>query len=445
MLCAAQFLVVLDITIVNVALPAIGDDLALSGQGLSLVVSLYALVFGALLLPAGRLADLAGGRRIFILGMGVFGAASLACGLAPGGDVLIAARALQGLGAALLSPAALALLLRRFPEGPARTRALATWGAVGATAASAGVFVGGALVEAGGWRWVFLANVPVALAALLAAGPLLPHGRAEGAVPLRPRALLAVVPRGVLRSPVLLAANAAGMLIGAMMLGSMLLLSLYLQGVLGMSALAAGAGLLAARGTGILWTAAAARVANRVGARAVLLTGMAAMTTGLLVLARAPADGSYAVDVLPGLLILGVAIPSLFLSVGLVAFEGAREHGEGVASGLLTTSQWVGGVLGVAAVSAVGSSHPDAAGIRAGYLVCSALGLAGVVLAGALLYASSRRREREPAAVSADSASSARRTSGGLPWLRATSTARRRLSSAAADSPLRLRASPRSR
>lgn len=433
LLCAAQFLVVLDITVVNVALPSIRRDLDVPPGHLHWAISAYAVAFGGALLMAGRLADLRGRRRVFLAGMAAFGLFSLACGLAPSVEALAAGRALQGLGAALISPAALAILADAFPDGRARTTALGVWGSAGALAASSGVLVGGALTEALDWRWVFLVNVPVAAVAIAAGPALLPRDGSprRGAPDLAGAALVTgglmllvaaaaeagtpgwspprtaglaaaaailiaafarrerrsadpLVPAVALRSPVLLAASAAGFLHGAMMLGSFLLLTLYMQDVLGMGAVAAGAGLLAVRGTSVVWANVGARLANAVGAPAVMLAAMAGMTGALLLLARAPAAGSYGRDLLPGLLVLGAAIPMLFLAVNVTALQGVAARHSGLASGLLNTSQWIGGALGIAAVSALGAAG-GAAGIRAGFVACAALGGAGCAVAAALL------------------------------------------------------------
>jgi EmrB/QacA subfamily drug resistance transporter len=437
-LCAAQFLVVLDITVVNVALPAIREDLAIAPERLHWAISAYAVAFGGLLLVAGRLADLLGRRRVFLAGIALFGAFSLVCGLAPSGDVLVASRALQGVGAALISPAALAILAQASGEGRPRARALAVWGTVGALAAASGVVLGGILVELLSWRWIFLVNVPVAAAALMIGFAVLPPHRARAgrridltggllvtAVPalavaglsqaaiadwsdpavLGPLAGAAgvgvlawardrtaadpLLPARVLRSPAAGAANVAGFLHGAVMLGSFLLLTLHMQEALGMSPIEAGVGLLAVRATSAVWAPLGARLVAAVGGRALLAAAMAAMTAALAALARAPADGGYAADLLPGLLVLGLAIPLAFLTVNLIALEGVPAADAGLASGLLNTSQWVGGAVGVAAVSAVGAG--------AGMWVCVALGLAGTAVALALVRAPRRAPAAAPA------------------------------------------------
>ena len=436
-LCAAQFLVVLDITAVNVALPAIGEDLTIAPVRLHWAISAYAVAFGGLLLAAGRLADLLGRRRAFLAGLALFGAASLACGLAPSGELLVAGRAVQGVGAALLSPAALAILSQSFEEG--RARALGAWASVGALAAASGVLVGGVLVELLDWRWIFLVNVPVAGAALALSPLALPAQRplagrridpagallvasvpALAALGLSesfvagwgdPETLMAlggaalaaamawvrerrsadplVSPR-LLRAPAVAAANLAAFLHGAMMLGSFLLLVLYMQGVLGLSPIEAGAGLLAVRATSAVWAPLGAGLVAAAGARTVLAGAMAAMTGALALLARAPEDGRYVADLLPGLLVLGLAIPLIFLTVNLLALEGAPDADAGLASGLLNTSQAIGGAVGVAAVTALGAG--------AGLWTCVALGVAGTAVALAMLRPSRGARLAAPEA-----------------------------------------------
>ena len=426
-LCAAQFLVVLDITAVNVALPAIREDLAIAPGRLHWAISAYAVAFGGLLLVAGRLADLVGRRRAFLAGLALFGGASLACGLAPSGELLVAGRALQGVGGALLSPAALAMLSQSFEGGRPRARALGAWASVGALAAASGVLVGGMLVELLDWRWIFLVNVPVAAAAL-AIGPLaLPATRPRpgrridpagallvAAVPALavlgisecavagwgdPKAIVALggaalagalawarerrcadplLSGRLLRAPAVAAANLAGFLHGAMMLGSFLLLVTYMQEGLGLSPIGAGAGLLAVRATSALWAPLGARLVAAAGARTVLAGAMAAMTAALALLARTPDDGRYVADLLPGLLVLGLAIPLIFLTVNTLALEGAPAEDAGLASGLLNTSQAIGGAVGVVAALA-------AAGAGPGLWTCVALGVAGTAVALAML------------------------------------------------------------
>ncbi len=449
-LCSAQFLVVLDITAVNVALPSLRADLGMGAANLHWVVSGYAVSFGGLLLLAGRLADMRGRRRAFVAGLSVFGAGSLMCALAGDAAVLLAARAVQGIGAALLSPAALALLAQAFPEGAARTRALGVWGSAGALAASSGGLLGGALVETLGWRGIFLVNPPVAAAGAVVARLAVPADRRRGGRPLdvvgaglatggltllvgglsqagatgwadaaaigllaagatllaafaawEARAAEPLLPRAALRRPALLTANGVAMVHGAMMLGGFLLVSVYMQDVLGLSAIAAGAGLLAVRATQTVVAPLGARAARALGARPLMIAGMLGMTAGIALLARAPGSGSYARDLLPGLLVLGVAIPLLFLTVSMAALDAAGDDHAGLASGLLNTCQWVGGAVGIALASAVAAAREGAlagrgagavdtlaGGVQAGLWACAVLGVVGTSLALALPRAS---------------------------------------------------------
>ena len=407
-LCAAQFLVVLDISIVNVALPAIRDDFGLAPQHLQWVISAYAVTFGGCLLLAGRLADLRGSRTILIAGLSLFGACSLLCGLAWDGPSLVAGRALQGLGAAMISPAALGALIRTFPEGRERTRVLGIWGGVGAVAASAGALLGGALVQYASWRWVFLVNVPAVIAAVAVAWPLLARSGGSGHRRLDPvsatlltgglaglvaafseagvrgwtspsaaagfalalglvaaygrreaRSADPLLPLAAFRATALVAAVAAGVVLGAVMLASFLLLTVGMHSVLGLSAIATGAGIFAARGSGVLWTPVATRLADRFGAPALLATGMAVMAAAFALLAQLPDDPTFTRDLLPGLLLLGFAIPALFLAVSKTVLATAPQEFSGVASGMLSTSLWLGGAVGVAiAASFVDAGQP---------------------------------------------------------------------------------------
>ena len=386
-------------------------------------VSAYAVAFGGLLLAAGRLADLLGRRRAFLAGLVLFGAASLACGLAPSGELLVAGRAVQGVGAALVSPAALAILSQRSRR--ARARALGAWASVGALAAASGVLVGGVLVELLDWRWIFLVNVPVAGAALALAPLALPAQRPLAGRRIDPAGalLVASVPAlavlgisessvagwgdpaalmalggaalaaamewvrerrsadplfsRLLRAPAVAAANLAAFLHGAMMLGSFLLLVLYMQGVLGLSPIEAGAGLLAVRATSAVWAPLGARLVAAAGAWTVLRRRhggddrrprAAGADAGGRPLRRRPAAR---------LLVLGLAIPLIFLTVNLLALEGAPDADAGLASGLLNTSQAIGGAVGVAAVAALGAGP--------GLWTCVALGVAGTAVALAML------------------------------------------------------------
>lgn len=445
LLCSVQFMVVLDVTVVNVALPAIGTGLGMGDSGLQWVISAYALAFGGFLLVGGRASDLLGRRRTFLAGLALFGASSLLCGLAWSQESLVAGRVGQGLGSALVSPTAFAILTATFAEGAERTRALGVWGSTNGAAAASGALLGGVLTETLGWQAIFLVNVPLAALALVVAPVLLGESRGvrrrldltaaslvtaafvllvyalsdaprSGWLAWRTLALIAgalallalfalrerrasdpLLPRVALRSARRRGAAMAGFCHGAIMLSTFLLLTLALQQVLGFSAIEAGLGLLAVRGTSILWIQVGVRLVGRIGAPAVLGAGMVAMCAGIATFTGITPDGSYARDVLPGLLVLGLAIPFLFLSVAVVATSGARAEDAGATSGVLATCQWIGGAVGVALASTVagletGGGPTDASGIAEGFWLPLGLGLAGVLVAAGLLRSGGRPR-----------------------------------------------------
>ena len=346
-------MVVLDIAIVNVALPSIKVDLGFSQENLQWVISAYALVFGGFLLLGGRAADLLGRRRIFLVGLVVFTLASLLAGLAWSEASLIAARAFQGLGAAIISPAALSILSTTFAEGRERNIALGVWGAVGGFGAAAGVLLGGVLTDALSWEWIFFVNVPVGVAAFVADAvpahrePRRPrqdvrlprrgarHRRARPRSSTRSRrpgtkgwlagetiaffaaslALLAgfvvwelrhpepLMRFGILRTKTVTGANVPGFILGTAMFSMFLMLTLYMQQVLGYSAMKTGVAYLAVAGTAILWSAVAAQLVTRVGVKPVLVTGMSSLTAGLVYFTQVSVDGSYLGDLLPGFLL----------------------------------------------------------------------------------------------------------------------------------------------
>ena len=392
-LCTAQFLLVLDITAVFVAVPAIGADLGLSPGARGAVVSAYALTLGLALLPAGRLADARGRRRTFVAGMALFGVASLACALAPSGAVLIAGRVAQGLGAAMIKPAALALLSQAFTGTERRAAALAAWGSSASLAAASGALIGGALVGATSWRLLFLVNVPVAVVAIASARHVLPAHRSAAGV--RPAGI-----RAALRARGLRVAASVGMLHGGIMLAVFGLLPLYLEGVLGMATVAAGASVLAARLTAVVTARPAAWLISRLGLRPAMACAMAAMAAAAGLLARVPADGSFSADVLPALLLFGAAIPLAFATVNGLTLDAAPPGAEGAASGVMNTAQWLGGALAAAAASALAGPSDAApaalaAGVRDGFAMCAAAGVAACAIAAASLWPSvGRRRDR---------------------------------------------------
>jgi EmrB/QacA subfamily drug resistance transporter len=431
LLCVAQFVVVLDVTIVNVALPAIRFELGLADGTAHWVISAYAVVFAAALLTGGRAADVFGRRQSFVVGLLVFTLCSLVAGFAWSGPTLIAARAAQGLGAALLSPAAFSLLVATFPDGPARDRALGVWASVGGFAAIAGVAGGGLVTEALSWRWIFLANVPLGAAAVALVPVLLARsedrtgrrldlptlalatvglgatvllvsslGHRETTSLAVPSAATAVgalltlwlrqrrahdrlVPVVLLRDRSALGANLAGFLYGGLMLAGFLLLTLAMQVGLGYSTTRAGLGLVAPRAASVLGSRVAARAAGRIGHRPVLAVGMAAMVVAFASFARIEPGSAYVSTLLPGLIVLGFGIPLLFVASAAISVERVPDEHSGIGAGLLSTCQWLGGAIGVSLVPAIGSgtAQADLRQLRAAFLVCAGVATAGLVLA----------------------------------------------------------------
>jgi EmrB/QacA subfamily drug resistance transporter len=405
LLLGVQFMVVLDIAIVNVALPSIQKDLGFSERNLQWVVSAYALLFGGLLLLGGRVADLLGRRRLFVGGLIVFTLASLASGLAWSESVLIGARALQGFGAALITPAALSILTTTFPEGEERNTALGAWGAVGAFGAVAGVLLGGVLTSALSWHWIFYVNVPVGVLGLALAPFFLTESRdaratsfdvpgaafvTGGLVTLvyaitqannygwgsletiglfaGSLALLAafvgwelrtaepLMRFGILRLRTVSGANVAGLVMGTAMFGMFLMLTLYMQQVLHYSAMKTGVGYLAVAGTAIFWSALAAQLVTRIGVKPVLVAGMTALSAGLLYFSQVSVDGTYLGDLLPGFLLISIGIGFSFVPISIAALAGVEPAEAGLASGLINTSQQIGGALGIAALTSIATS-----------------------------------------------------------------------------------------
>jgi EmrB/QacA subfamily drug resistance transporter len=447
LLCAVQFMVVLDIAIVNVALPSIQVDLAFSQENLQWVISAYALVFGGFLLLGGRMADLLGRRRVFLFGIVLFTFGSLLCGLAWSEASLIGARAIQGLGAAVISPAALSILGVTFTEGKERNIALGVWGAVGGFGAAAGVLLGGVLTDALSWEWIFFVNLPIGLAALLLAPVLLGESRdtstksfdAVGAV-LVTAGLVALVfgitqaneygwlsaatwgifaasgallaafvawerrhPEplmrfGILRISTVLGANVAGFILVTALFAMFLMLTLYAQQVLGYSAMRTGVAYLATAGTAILWSGVAANLVNRVGVKPVLVAGMSFIAAGLLWFTQVSVGGSYATDLLPGFLLIGAGLGFSFVPISIAALAGVRPEEQGLASGLINTSQQIGGALGIAALAALansrttdslaaGTAAPQALvdGFHAAFWAGAAVAVVGIVASVALI------------------------------------------------------------
>jgi EmrB/QacA subfamily drug resistance transporter len=462
LLSAVQFMVVLDIAIVNVALPSIKVDLGFSQENLQWVISAYALVFGGFLLLGGRAADLLGRRRIFLAGIVVFTLASLLAGLAWSEGSLIAARSFQGLGAAIISPAALSMLSVTFVEGRERNIALGVWGAVGGFGAAAGVLLGGILTDALSWEWIFFVNVPVGAVAFGLAPLLLKESRdarvrsfdvpgavlvtgglsslvyaitkagQDGWVAGQTLAFFAVavvllaafvvweqrhaeplMRFGLLRTKTVAGANVAGFILGTALFSMFLMLTLYMQQVLGYSAMKSGVAYLAVAGTAILWSAVAAQVVTRVGVKPVLVVGMTALTGGLVYFTQVSVGGTYAGDLLPGFLLVGFGIGFSFVPISIAALAGVQPAEAGLASGLFNTSQQIGGALGIAALSTIATSTTSdklAAGVgqsaalvdgfTAAFLAGVGIAAAGIVAALALI----RRDELEQAPAEAEPA-----------------------------------------
>jgi EmrB/QacA subfamily drug resistance transporter len=409
LLCGAFFMVILDANIVAVALPSIEADLGFSEQGLQWVLSAYLLSFGGLLLLGGRAADLLGRRRLFMVGLTFFTAASLLCGLAWSSGALIGARAFQGIGAAIMTPTALSIVSTTFPDGPERNKALAIWGTMGAFGATGGYLIGGPLVDGPGWEWIFFINIPIGLAALALSPALLRESRAAltrrsydpaGAVTITGALLLLVyavveapdvgwgdaqtlllgagsaillasfaviesrhpeplVPLRFLRSRTLVGANLVMVLFGTVGFGMPFILTQYAQQVLGFSALEFGTGFVVTPVAAAVGMIVAQAAVQKVGFRPVAATGMALLGAGSLLLTQVSVGGSYLGDMIFGLLIFGAGIGPAFATATIAALAGVSERESGVASGLSNTAFQIGGALGVAIVSTVAVSRSE--------------------------------------------------------------------------------------
>jgi EmrB/QacA subfamily drug resistance transporter len=406
--CAAFFMTVLDVSIVNVALPSIGKALHFSEANLQWVITAYAITFGGFLLLGGRAADLLGRRRVFYVGVMLFTVASFLCGLAWSEGVLIGARALQGLGAAIISPAALSIIMTSFDEGAERNKALGIWGAIGGSGAAVGVLAGGLLTKYLGWEWIFFVNVPVGATALLLAPRFVRESRSDrkqtqdvaGAVTITAglallvygvseapnhgwtsswtisRLVVAVVlliaflvvesrakhplmPFRIFRVSTVAGANVAGLLLGAVVFANFFLLTLYVQNVLHWSALKTGLTFIATAGSAVLWAGLAQMLVTKIGAKKVMAMGFIATIAGLLWYTQIPVHASYASDLLPGYLFIGFALPFSFIPVSIAALAGVEQHEAGLASGLINTAQQVGGAIGVAVTSSVLLTHSN--------------------------------------------------------------------------------------
>ena len=406
-LALAQFMVVLDTSIVNVALPAMQQAFQLTPANLQWIVTAYTLAFGGFLLLGGRAADLYGRRKIFMIGVTLFGIASLAAGLAQSGTMLIVLRALQGLAAAFMSPAALSIVLITYREGHERNKALSVWGAVASGGAAVGVLMGGILTEYLNWRWNFFVNIPITLAVLYGAYRLVPKHESEekhndldlpgamsvtGALMLLVYALVEAPSHGWTATSTLLYLGISALLVAffivneqrakrplmplrlfkirnvtganltmlpvmAGMFATFFFSSLYLQGILGYSPVRTGLAFLLVPISIAISATSVPAIIKRIGYKPVLIVAPLIIATGLFLLAHVPLEGNYWTNIMPGLVVMGLGAGATFVGVTIAATSGVPGHEAGLASGLLNTAQQIGGSLGLAILSGIASSQ----------------------------------------------------------------------------------------
>jgi len=452
-LCAGMLMIILDVTIVNVALPSIQSDLGFSQSSLAWVVNAYLIPFGGLLLLAGRVGDLIGRRRVFLSGLVVFTVASLVCGLAQSQEVLIGARFVQGVGGAMASAVILGMIVTLFPAPGERAKAIGIYSFVAAAGGAIGLLAGGVLTEAISWHWIFFVNLPIGIAvgalavrllepdrgiglragadvagaALVTAGLMLAvytivgaadHGWGSartlglgagalvllaGFVARQATAANPLVPLRIFRSRNVSGANIVQTLMIAGMFGMFFLGALFLQGVLGYDALEVGLAFLpVALAIGLLSLSVSPRLIMRVGAKATLLPGLALIAAGLALLQRAPIDAAYLPDIFPSMLMLGVGAGLAFPALMTLAMSGATPRDSGLASGLVNTTQQVGGALGLAVLATLATSRTDrlladgdgaASALTDGYHLAFGIG-AGLAVVGLLVAAAVLRPER---------------------------------------------------
>jgi EmrB/QacA subfamily drug resistance transporter len=422
LLAVSYFMTIIDLTIVNVSLPTIGRDLHFSETSLQWVVTAYALTFGGFLLLGGRAADLLGRRRILMLGLSVFTAASLACALATGETFLIASRAVQGLGAAIMLPAALSIVMNMFEEGAERNKALGIWGALGAAGATVGLITGGLLTRYAGWQYIFYLNVPIGAATLALAPMVVPDSRlattrrrfdvlgaiagtgglvllvdaisqapqcgwgatrtiavlaASGALlvaflVIESRVESPLLPLSIFRLRTVAGANAAGLLLGGSFFGFIFVGTLYMQQVLHYSALQSGVAWLATSLTSIALAGLSQWLVTRGGAKFVMAIGMALIGAGVIWATQVPTNGHFLANLAGPFIIAGAGTAFAFIPVSIAALAGVQEHQAGLASGLLNTSQQLGGAIGIAIATGVAASHTQTL-VHAGHAAPTAL------------------------------------------------------------------------
>ncbi|HWE12753.1 MAG TPA: MFS transporter [Solirubrobacteraceae bacterium] len=438
--CLAQFMVILDVSVVNVALPAIRGGLHFSEVDLQWVVNAYTVTFAGFLLLGGRAADMLGRRRVFVAGLALFGLASLAGGVANSQAVLIGARAIQGLGGAVIAPASLSILTTTFPEGHARNRAVGIWGAMGGAGGAVGVLLGGVLTDLLSWRWILFINVPIGLLAALAARKFILESRndrgtrdfdlrgalsatiglsllvlgivrtdqtgwgssqtlmliAAGIVLLATFVVVEgrfarapLMPLRIYRSRTLSAANIVVLLVGASTFGMWFFVSLYLQQVLGYSPIRAGLAFLPMCLCIVIFSTVASRAVIRVGAKRLLVMGMVALTIGLTLFARISPTGTYLGDMIVPSLLVAIGIGLAFVPATICAVAGVAPAEAGLASGLVNTARLFGGALGLAVLAALATSRTDSdlrhVGTTAHAALTSGFQLAFIVSAGLTL------------------------------------------------------------
>ena len=419
---AAFFMTILDVAIVTVAIPSIQKDLDIAESTVQWTLTAYAITFGGFLLLGGRMSDLLGRRIVFVGGLILFTAASLACGLANSAGFLIGARAVQGIGAAIISPAALSIVTTTFREGADRNKALGIWGALGGSGAAVGVLLGGILTKYLGWEWIFFVNVPVGVIVLALTPRIVPESRAElghrqfdalGAVLVTAGNALFVyaiskapevgwgtgrtigllilsialigafvvwelrgdaplVPFSIFRIRTLTGANIVGFLLGAVIYANFFVLTLYVQQVLGWSALRTGVTFFATAGSAVIWAGVAQALVTRFGPRPIMTLGMVILAISVLGYTHLPVDGHYWPDLLPIYLVFAVGMVFGFVPVTIAAFIGVPGNQAGLASGLMNTSQQIGGAFGVAIASTIFTSkarngHFTPAAFTSGY------------------------------------------------------------------------------
>jgi EmrB/QacA subfamily drug resistance transporter len=407
LVCMAQFMVVLDATVVNVALPSIQKDLDISDADLQWIVNAYTLTFGGFLLLGGRAGDLLGRKRVFLVGLVIFTVASLLNGLAPSSEFLIVFRGLQGLGAALISPAALSIITTTFEEGPERAKAMSVWAAIAVGGAAVGLLLGGILTDLLSWPWIFFVNVPVGIGVFAAAQRRVPESRdprahkaydVAGAVTVTAGLLILVyaivkaqekgwgslhtigvgglaiallaafaaierrsaeplVPLGVFRIPTIRAANLAMFFVASGLFAMFYFNTLYMQRVLDYSPLQAGLASLPFTLGIMVGAALAQQLVPRLGAREVPLVGIVIGVTGLLLFLRLQPGGSYVTDLLPAIVVVSVGMGLTFVPVTLIATSGIGQDEAGLASGIFNTSQQIGGALGLAVLATLAASE----------------------------------------------------------------------------------------